>query len=95
MVKAINCCRAAATSVFAFTLPVESDIQMEILNLLGERVALLAEQRFGPGDHRITWSGRDPSGWLLSSGIYFCRLQAKTNNGKMRWSGMTKLIVLP
>ena len=31
---------------------------------------------YGPGPHEVAWDGRDASGKLVPTGVYFCRLAA-------------------
>ncbi|MGH7493218.1 MAG: hypothetical protein ACREOO_12595 [bacterium] len=86
---------SAALSVFTFALPVDSNVRVEIFNVLGERVALLAEARFARGEHRIAWHGLEQQGRPVGSGIYFCRMQASANARVAMWSGVRKVVVLP
>ena len=44
---------------------------MEVFNVLGQRVAVLADRSFGPGVHNARWDAP-----RVSSGIYFYRLRA-------------------
>lgn len=49
---------------------------LEILNALGQRVRLLAQNnRAQPGRHRIAWNGLDDSGRPAPAGIYFIRMR--------------------
>ncbi len=59
-----------------FDLPRLSRVNLAVYNLLGQRVRLLTDQVLAPGRHWITFDGRGENGALLSSGIYFYRLQA-------------------
>jgi photosystem II stability/assembly factor-like uncharacterized protein len=60
------------TTAIEFSLAVTSHVNIEVYNLLGQRVCSLVSGDFGPGDHTTTW---EPRG--LSSGIYFCRIIAE------------------
>jgi hypothetical protein len=53
-----------------------SDLSLRIFDVLGRRVATLADGPRLEGYHRITWDGRGDSGVLVPSGVYFVRLQA-------------------
>jgi flagellar hook assembly protein FlgD len=50
-------------------------VRMTIYNLLGQEVRRLVEANVQAGIHWMVWDGRDNTGKLLSSGMYFCRLQ--------------------
>lgn len=54
-----------------FTLPVASDVQLTVFNLLGQKVATLVSEKRTAGNHTIRFDARS-----LSSGIYFYQLQA-------------------
>ncbi|MDX9856310.1 MAG: LamG-like jellyroll fold domain-containing protein [candidate division Zixibacteria bacterium] len=60
----------------SFTVPVAQDVRLDIFNVLGQRVTTLVDGRVEAGGHIVTWDGRDQSGSLVSSGVYFYRLQS-------------------
>ncbi len=64
-----------ATAI-TFELPEETNIELSVYNLLGERVTTLTSGKVKAGTHRVTWSGRDDKGRDLPSGIYLYRLTA-------------------
>lgn len=65
-----------ATTLIQYTLPRESQVRIQIYNLLGQKVRLLADERQEPGFKIVLWDGRDDSGAEVGSGIYFCRIVA-------------------
>ena len=64
-------------TVIRYSLPVGQDgilsyhVSLKVYNLLGQEVATLVSDTKQPGTYAVTW---DAIG--LSSGVYFCRLQA-------------------
>jgi len=49
----------------------DSEIQVEVLNQLGQRVKMIiTKQQFTNGVHRLTWNGRNTGNEEISSGIY-------------------------
>ena len=54
----------------AFTLPEASDVTVEVLDLLGRRVAVLAERSFSAGSHTLALPA------TVAGGTYLVRLQA-------------------
>jgi photosystem II stability/assembly factor-like uncharacterized protein len=60
----------AMTSI-KYSIPEESDVKLEILNLLGERVELLVKETKSAGIYDVVWDAGN-----MSSGIYFYRIQA-------------------
>lgn len=51
-------------------------VTITVHNLLGEEVAKLVDAVQGAGSYEITWDGRSSSGIVVTSGVYFYRLQA-------------------
>ncbi len=57
------------TTEISFSLPTATQITLEIFNILGQRVAIVADGSYRAGRHTITWDASQQS-----SGIYFYRL---------------------
>lgn len=51
-----------------------SRIQIQIVNLLGERVKTLISEIHDPGYYSIAWQGDDQDGHTVGSGMYYIRL---------------------
>jgi len=64
-------------TTMTFSVAVPQSIMIDVLDLSGRRISILANREFGASDHEITWSGRDASGRLMPSGSYILRLQSK------------------
>ena len=62
----------------AFTLQRNESVTVEVFDVTGKRVSVLAAGEFAAGNHALTWEGRDRSGRALSSGTYLVRLFAGT-----------------
>jgi immune inhibitor A len=64
------------TTTISFTVgPGPARVELRIYNLLGQSVRRLAGGTFAPGRHEFLWDGRDEAGRLVSSGVYFYRLE--------------------
>ncbi len=59
-----------------FALPERQFVRLEVIDLLGRVVAVVALQDYTAGEHSVTWKGQDRSGRLVPSGIYLYRMQA-------------------
>jgi hypothetical protein len=68
-----------ASTNIGFTLDRDSDIALEVFNILGEKVATLADGRFSKGDHTVSWDGS-----AFSSGIYFYRMNVNAGTQTRR-----------
>ncbi len=57
-----------------FALAKTCDAHVEVLNVLGQTVKILASGEQAAGTHSVTWDGTDEGGNPVSSGIYFYRI---------------------
>ena len=67
---------------FSISLGEETDVRIEIYNLLGQRVKLFENKKCKQGRHTIEWNLRDTENQRLAQGIYFYSIS--TNKGKKR-----------
>lgn len=63
-------------TAFTLSLPVESHVSLEIYNILGQKIAVFADDLYPAGRHEVVWDGIASDGNSAGSGIYFARLQA-------------------
>jgi len=59
-----------------FDLPTAGQVTLKIYNSLAQEVRTLVDEERPAGYHRLTWDGRDGSGSLVASGVYFYQLRA-------------------
>jgi hypothetical protein len=57
-----------------FHLPGRGRIRLEVFDVLGKRVATLAEGQWDAGSHEVTWSGNADDGTPVASGVYVYRI---------------------
>lgn len=67
------------TTEIRFTLPRAEHVTIEVFNVLGQRIAVLADGDLPSGDHMVRWDGEDDSGERVASGIYLYRVVAGEN----------------
>jgi flagellar hook assembly protein FlgD len=66
-----------SNTVIRFSVPDgRADIQAHIYDVAGRQVRDLGIASYGPGDHGLSFDGRDDRGRSLPGGIYFIRLAA-------------------
>jgi hypothetical protein len=58
-------------TTFRFSVPSRSHVSLEIINILGQKVATLSDSYYSPGIYDITWNTSE-----LASGIYFAKIHA-------------------
>lgn len=66
------------TTEIPFGMPAAGHVELTVFNVLGQRVATLANGEFPAGTHTVTWDGRDSDGQTVSSGVYFYRISTDT-----------------
>lgn len=59
----------------AFTMAEAGHVELSVYDTSGRRVARLASETYGAGDHTVTWEGRDDSGRAMASGTYFVQMK--------------------
>ena len=65
------------STTISFSNTHDSQIQIKIYNIKGQKIRTLTNEYYPAGTHQILWNGTDDHGKLVSSGIYFCNLQNK------------------
>ncbi len=59
---------------FWISVPKWERIRLEVYDVLGRRVCTLLNREMLPGRYRLSWDGRDDSGKLIATGMYFLLL---------------------
>lgn len=72
------------TTVIPVEIPRESDVTVEIFDVLGKRVKVLQKGVLSVGRHLLTWDGRNAQGSLMSSGVYFYRMRTSSGDNVTR-----------
>ncbi len=73
-----------------YIVPVKSKITLNVYNILGQKVVTLFNGIQQPGHHTITWNATD-----VPSGIYFCRMSARSPMGQANsFTQIQKLVLL-
>jgi len=59
-----------------YGLPLDSKVQIRIYDIMGREVATLVNGEMKAGYYTVPWMSRNNYGTPVSSGVYFCRIQA-------------------
>ncbi len=59
-----------------YGLPFDSRVSIKIYDVQGREAATLVNREMKAGVYTIPWTGVDDAGNMLSSGLYFCRIQS-------------------
>ena len=63
-------------TTISYQLPKNSEVELSIYNIKGQKVKTLVHEVLPAGEHAIIWDGRNSNGNRVSSGIYFYKLEA-------------------
>ncbi|MBN2411433.1 Ig-like domain-containing protein [candidate division KSB1 bacterium] len=64
------------TTSIRFELPRNSDVTLEVYNIMGQMVRQLVDSKIEAGYHTVNWDGTNESGVRVGSGVYYYRLVA-------------------
>lgn len=67
------------STTISFSLIEQSNIEVSIYSIKGQKIKTLVKSSFGTGVHSTVWNGNNDSGEPVSSGVYFYKLRV---NGK-------------
>ena len=76
------------TTTISYSVKTSGPVQLEIYNILGQKVTTLVNDNIPAGNHSVTWNGTDGNNRIVASGIYFYRMKA----GK--YTGTKKMIMM-
>ena len=63
-------------TIITFNLPEDSEVTLDIYNILGQRIITVFHNNLSAGRHSFRWDGRDNSGQEVPSGVYLYHLKA-------------------
>ena len=61
-------------TIIQFSIPQPTHVKVEIVNILGQKVATLVDSHKESGNYQVRWDGTDSQGITVANGIYFYRL---------------------
>lgn len=72
------------STTIEFSIQNDSNIDVSIFNIKGQKIKTLAQNEFTKGSHSIIWNGDNESGKPVSSGIYYYQLIVNGKTEAMR-----------
>jgi len=75
------------TTTIAYRIPAAQSVHLVIYNQIGQYVTTLVDQPMNAGEYQVSWNGLDSKGRPVSSGLYFYRMVAGSEQlvGKMTY----------
>ena len=78
------------TTTIDFSIPSDSEINLSIYNIKGQKVKTLANEQLERGNHSVVWHGKDKYGKAVGSGVYFYKLKVNGKNEAIKKCLMLK-----
>jgi hypothetical protein len=66
-----------ATTTIRFRIPRQEHVTITVYNVLGQKVSILADGAFPPGEHNVVWNGCDRRGKPAATGIYLYQIKSE------------------
>lgn len=66
-----------AVTVISFAMPKAGHVNLEIYNILGQKVKDLVDEKVTAGYKKVVWDGKDNTGRIVASGVYFYKLRTE------------------
>ncbi len=83
----------SSETTIQYALPKQSHVMLEVFNLRGERVRLLTNGVQESGHHAVRWDGKDAADHEVGSGVYLCRMIARSAGGRAFMQSREMLLV--
>ena len=79
-----------------YDLPVNSDVQLNIYNILGQKVVTLVSEKQEAGYYKFLWDGKNTQGNRIASGMYILAIQATgvENGEKQDFYKVKKMVMV-
>jgi hypothetical protein len=78
-----------AQTNICFSVPAKNRVRIQLYNILGKFEDEICDAVYEQGDHQIQFDGNQ-----LSSGIYFCIMEAEEIEGSQTYRGAHKMILI-
>ena len=72
------------TTTVTFSLPGAGHVRVDVFDALGRHIVTLIDEVKEAGTHSAIWDGKDSNGIAVSTGIYFCRLEADASTETLK-----------
>ncbi len=70
----------------SFSVPGEERVTIDVIDLLGRKIATVADGNFKPGYHEVSWNTQDDSGNGVTNGIYITQIKSLYSDQQKRLS---------
>jgi photosystem II stability/assembly factor-like uncharacterized protein len=77
------------STTIRYTIPLESEVRVVILNSLGQEIAELVNEINNPGFYEVNWNAEG-----YSSGVYFYSMKSQSTNNQLSFQDTKKLLLV-
>ncbi|MEN8191344.1 MAG: T9SS type A sorting domain-containing protein [Bacteroidota bacterium] len=64
------------TTNIKFAIPVSNNVQIDVYNIMGQKVRTLVNTEMNAGSYEVTWDAKNDNGEQVSTGIYFFHMKS-------------------
>ena len=82
------------TTTIRYALPYQSSVTLRVFDVVGREVSTLVNGVMSAGYHEVNWNSTNSQGSILSSGMYFYRLEARPSDGGEAFVQLKKMMLL-
>jgi hypothetical protein len=83
------------STMIRYALPRRSNVNIEVFNMMGQKIALLVQDRQAAGEYQVLWNGVNSAGMQVASGVYLCRMRVwGDSDGQSDGQFFTKKLLL-
>lgn len=75
-------------TLISFNLKSADDVNIDIYNVMGQKITTVANGYYDAGEHNVDWNGDDGEGRPVASGVYFYKMKAG------RYTSTKKMILM-
>ncbi|MCF7798139.1 MAG: hypothetical protein K9N36_10290, partial [Candidatus Marinimicrobia bacterium] len=77
-----------------YDLPEAGRIRVAVYDIRGRLVTTLTNEDKQPGSYQVQWQGKDTSGRMVGSGLYFYTLEALATGGNQTFRSSRKMLLM-
>jgi hypothetical protein len=70
------------STMIRYALPRRSNVDIEVFNMMGQKIASLVQDRQAAGEYQVLWNGGDSAGMQVASGVYICRMRVRGDSDR-------------
>lgn len=78
-------------TTISYSMPQTAGVELSIYNVVGQKVRDFSQRQVSAGEHNVVWDGKNDSGELQPSGVYFYRI---TVSGESKFQQVKSMVLM-